>query len=184
MVMVIIGILLSVGLPVTKTLIVQKKYAEDRSLVSTATRALANYALIRGGLPVAGGGNLLPASELGLASVNPYGNTLTYEVNGNLTLSATSGNRDTLCSNLQSLIASGLGTALPMICNDIGNNGTSCSDSSSVAFVVTSRGSDRFFSDENSDADGIYENPSRTLDGDYDDIVSAFSLANLYAECY
>ena len=185
LVLVAMGIIMSVGLPITRVYVEHSKHSEDRIRIQEIKDVLVGYALTRGGFPVPGVGDILPSTGIGASGKNPYAMDVQYYVHASLTETATAQSFTTLCENAVDILDGTIIDTDPAICNDVTDAYANCTNSTVMAFVVVSPGQNRVMEHENSDADLEYENPAKKPNNlnDYDDVVASFGLPALINEC-
>ncbi len=186
-VLVILGILLSMGAGLIPLLVNQNKLNESRAIVREARTAVIGYALATGRLPWAAAGTdgsetvnrqrgYLPHETLGIPGTDSYAKPLFYSVDPYL---ATSSTTDELKDRLAELIS---GSHAP---------GLFCDDTSiRAAFVVISSGKNLEADTPNDDNhNGIvsqsgdnnrFAKPGAPQASDYDDILDAVTLTYLH----
>jgi prepilin-type N-terminal cleavage/methylation domain-containing protein len=179
-VLVIIGILVSMGVQLLPMLVRQHKFTDASNRVQEVKTALIGYALANGRLPRACSGTggtetpnryrgYIPYVELGIKGTDPYHdpNPIYYAVDQNLT---TTTDADSFKTRLTAIIASTAPYSPQLHCNG-GLN---------AAFVVFSAGENRTVNSPNSiTGTGNFETPGAPQTSTYDDILDAVSLTYL-----
>ena len=192
-VLVLIGILVGFGAQMLPMLVKQNRLKEDRELVKEAKNAIIGYAVATGSLPYASDdtngkpsliGSLngyLPWATLGIRSKDAYQTTLSYAVDGHLTVAG----------SVTKVVLNPLIATPPPPSQNLYTDFTVPTGSVRVAFVVISAGENRRIdtrNDKNGDGyighieinDGnVFESPSMLITSNYDDIVEAESLTSL-----
>lgn len=185
LVLVSIGVIMSVGLPITRVYVEHSKLSEDRIRIQEIKDVLIGYAMTRGGFPDPDAGDILPSSGIGASVKNPYAMDVQYYVHASLTESATAQSFTTLCDNAVDILDGTIVDTDPAICNDVTDAYANCTDSTVMAFVIVSPGKNRVMEHENDDGDLEYENPAKKPNepNDYDDVVASYGLPALINEC-
>ncbi|HVN71417.1 MAG TPA: type II secretion system protein [Desulfomonilia bacterium] len=184
-VLVIVGILVSLGAQLLPMLVKQNKLKDDRALVEQAKNALIGYALATGRLPFAStnvnGSEIanrlngyLPWSTIGVTGMDAYQKTLFYCVDSHLTAAG---------SVTKAVIGPLIATPPPA-----NQNLYSCLGAVRVAFVVISSGENRRVDSPNDkNNNGIIDPadlntfacPYASITSNYDDILQDESLSDL-----
>lgn len=185
LVLVVMGIIMSVGLPITRVYVEHSKHSEDRTRIQEIKDVLVGYAMTRGGFPDPDVGDILPSSGIGASGKNPYSMDVQYYVHASLTETATAQSFTTLCENAVDILDGTIIDTDPAICNDVTDAYANCTDSTVMAFVIVSAGKNRVMEHENNDGDLEYENPTKKPNdpNDYDDVVASYGLPALINEC-
>ena len=177
--LVVLGLIIGLGLPLFGLLIKQNKLTETRTVVKEVKTALVGYTQMKGRLPWADtngdgqedtnqtSGNL-PYATLGIRGKDAWGSQLYYDVNEKL---ASTSSLSEFCQTLTQLAT----------------NGTSDypqTSSGEMAAIVFSSGENRHPDGKDSDISGnsndrIYEDESKTLSDQNDDVVGQLSLTYL-----
>jgi prepilin-type N-terminal cleavage/methylation domain-containing protein len=177
-VLIIAGIVISMGVELLPMLVRQHKFADASSRVQEVKTALIGYALANGRLPRAGNAagaetanfrGYIPYAVLGIKGTDPYNdpNPIYYAVDQSLTTTATAPDFKTRLSDIISP------AVLP-------NPSLHCNGSLDAAFVVFSAGPNRTVDAPNSLAGaGSFETPGAPQAAAYDDILDAVSLTYL-----
>ncbi len=177
--LVVLGLIIGLGLPLFGLLTKQNKLTETRTVVKEVKTALVGYTQMKGRLPWADtngdgqedtnqtSGNL-PYATLGIRGKDAWGNQLYYDVNEKL---ASTSSLSEFCQTLTQLAT----------------NGTSDypqTSSGEMAAIVFSSGENRHPDGKDADISGssndrIYEDESKALSENNDDIVGELSLSYL-----
>ena len=180
-VLVIIGLLIGLATPLLRMVMKQNKLVEERNVIAETKQALIGHALLQGGFPTPEDDDTLPSVSLGVHAVNPYQKPLYYDIATELDVATTGGDVSAFCEAIPTALSSG---NAPRIWS-----GADYSDedlASPVAFVIVSSGANYQVDGENDfgdSSDRIYENPSKTHDDVYDDVVSSYSLTEICTLC-
>ncbi len=190
LVLVLVGVLLSMGVELLPMLIKQSKLSENRSIVKNARTAIIGYAQATGRLPTASSDTdgdedsgvyrgYLPYVTLGISGNDSYTHTLFYAVDPYLT-DTDPATPEGLKKNLGQLISSG---------SSIGPYYREGAVDIHVSFVVLSAGAngraDSVNDDNNNGVvamagdDYRFEKPGAPETATYDDILDALSLTDL-----
>ncbi|MDH5545337.1 MAG: type II secretion system GspH family protein [Gammaproteobacteria bacterium] len=183
-VLVVVGIILSMTLPVVRGMVKTSKYNKERAYLEETKNALIGYAFIHGGFPDPLPNDIVPAGKLGIRAIGPYAKPFLYDVNPTFLASNTGGDMSTFCAAIE---AEQTAANPPLIWN--GTDFSDTANSAPVAFVVVSQGANYRSDRENSPlgdgtlADRYYENPSTAEQEEYDDAVVSYSLVQLSSDC-
>ncbi|MDH5302080.1 MAG: type II secretion system GspH family protein [Gammaproteobacteria bacterium] len=184
MVLVIVGILLSMTLPIVRGMVQNSKHNAERNILEETRSALIGYAFIHGGFPDPLANDVVPAGQLGVRATGPYAKPFLYDVNSNLLASTTGGDIGTFCAAVH---AEQTASAEPMTWH--GTDFSNPVNSSPQAFVLVSQGANYRTDRENKPlgdgtlTDRIYENSATAEANNYDDAVASYSLVQLKNDC-
>lgn len=179
-VLIIVGIIVSMGAGLLPMLMRQRTYTDANSRIQEAKTALIGYALANGRLPRACANTTgvetanryrgyLPYAVLGIKATDPYNNPnpIYYAVDQNLTTTTTTAAFKT---RLMDIIAPATAPAPQLHCNG----------SLDAAFVVFSVGQNKTVNAPNSaTGNGTFETPGAPQTATYDDVLDAVSLTYL-----
>jgi prepilin-type N-terminal cleavage/methylation domain-containing protein len=177
-VLIIAGIVISMGVELLPMLVRQHKFTDASNRVQEAKTALIGYALANGRLPRAGNINgnetaayrgYIPYAVLGIKGTDPYNDPspIYYAVDQNLTTTTTV---PAFKTRLQDIISTST-LPSPLL---------HCNGSLDAAVVVFSAGPNRTVDAPNSvTGTGNFETPGGPQTATYDDILDAVSLTYL-----
>jgi prepilin-type N-terminal cleavage/methylation domain-containing protein len=179
-VLIIAGIIISMGVQLLPMLVRQHKFTDASNRVQEAKTALIGYALANGRLPRACSGTggtetanryrgYLPYAVLGMKGTDPYNepNPVYYAVDQNLTTTTSTAQFKTRLTDIIST------STLP-------NPQLHCNGSLDAAFLVFSAGPNRAVNAPNSTTGTAnFETPGAPPTSTYDDILDAVSLTYL-----
>ncbi len=180
-VLIITGVLLSMGVELLPMLVKQNKFHENRTTVKEVKTAVLGYALAKGRLPCAdtnGDGEennnaqrgSLPYKTLGISGSDAYTRTLYYAVEPHLT---TPIDLTDFKNHLNELITGVSPATSPSLFCD----GTNIK----AAFVIFSAGANGTVDSPNSiSGAGSFAKPGAPETSTYDDILDAIDLISLY----
>ncbi len=185
-VMLIVGLLVTLGIETLPLMIKQNKLSENKAIVKDAKTAIIGYVKANGRLPFAAAtanGNptnatyrgYLPYATLGMSRNDSAGRVLRYAVDGELT-QTTSANIVSRLSTLISNPASRAANRPAQNCRSYPTGGPN----TPVAFVVFSEGENGAINAPNAVAgNNAFEAPEAPLIDPYDDILAAPTLVYL-----
>jgi prepilin-type N-terminal cleavage/methylation domain-containing protein len=213
MVLIVLGILAVALMPMIQVVHDDAMREQDMATLESAKNALLGYIRVNQGAPCidAAGNEVSSGCDstktldlLGVRSTDSRRKTFVYDVNDTLTLAEITASGNSLCTALANIIDPPFSTVTPpdpTVCESTNANtgSAACAASSSMAFVLVGRGSDRCLNLENTHASAVNDavcptavaanrtfensvrNHSRTQDdGYYEDLVltiTPFELA-------